>query len=54
MMNDAIKVTGIIDHEDGSATVTLDMDPATYHKIFEQGFLKLIQRGIESENVDAR
>jgi hypothetical protein len=24
-MNDAIKVTGIIDHEDGSATVTLDM-----------------------------
>jgi hypothetical protein len=24
-MNDAIKVTGIIDHEDGSATVTLDL-----------------------------
>jgi hypothetical protein len=54
MMNDAIKVTGIIDHEDGSATVTLDLSPETYHKIFEQGFLKLIQRGIESENVDAR
>jgi hypothetical protein len=52
MMNDDIKVTGIVDHEDGSATITLDMDPATYHKIFEQGFLKLIQRGIESENVD--
>jgi hypothetical protein len=51
---DAIKVTDIVDHEDGSATITLDMDPATYHKIFEQGFLKLIQRGIESENVDAR
>jgi hypothetical protein len=43
-MNDAIKVTDIVDHEDGSATITLDMDPATYHKIFEQGFLKLIQR----------
>jgi hypothetical protein len=55
MMNDAIKVTDILDHEDGSATITLDMDPATYHKIFEQGnFLKLIQRGIESENVDEK
>jgi hypothetical protein len=46
MMNDAIKVTGIVDHEDGSATVTLDLSPETYHKIFEQGFLKLIQRGM--------
>jgi hypothetical protein len=25
-MNDDIKVTGIVDHEDGSATVTLNMD----------------------------
>jgi hypothetical protein len=40
-MNDAIKVTieDIVDHEDGSATITLDMDPATYHKIFEQRFV---------------
>jgi hypothetical protein len=27
-MNDAIKVTDIVDHEDGSATITLDMDPS--------------------------
>ena len=45
-MNNDIKVTGIVDHEDGSATVTLDLSPETYHKIFEQGFLKLIQRGM--------
>jgi hypothetical protein len=39
-MNDDIKVTGIVDHEDGSATVTLcplNMDAATYHKVFEYG-----------------
>ena len=45
-MNDAIKVTGIVDHEDGSATVTLDLSPETYHKIFEYGFLKLITKGM--------
>jgi hypothetical protein len=44
-MNDDIKVTGIVDHEDGSATVTLDLSPETYHKIFEYGFLKLITKG---------
>jgi hypothetical protein len=38
-MNNDIKVTGIVDHEDGSATVTLDLSPETYHKIFEYGFL---------------
>jgi hypothetical protein len=27
-MNDDIKVESITDHEDGSATVTLDLDPA--------------------------
>ena len=46
-MNDDIKVTGIVDHEDGSATVTLDLSPETYHKIFEYGFLKLITKGMD-------
>jgi hypothetical protein len=44
-MNDAIKVTDIVDHEDGSATITLDMDPATYHKIFEQGLFETYTKG---------
>jgi hypothetical protein len=37
----------IVDHEDGSATVTLDLSPETYHKIFEYGFLKLITKGMD-------
>jgi hypothetical protein len=47
-MNNDIKVTGIVDHEDGSATVTLDLSPETYHKIFEYGFLKLITKGMDN------
>jgi hypothetical protein len=46
-MNDDIKVESITDHEDGSATVTLDLSPETYHKIFEYGFLKLITKGMD-------
>jgi hypothetical protein len=50
-MNDAIKVTG---HSRSRGWVSYSHprygSQQTYHKIFEQGFLKLIQRGIESEN----
>jgi hypothetical protein len=46
-MNNDIKVTGIVDHEDGSAT--LDLSPETYHKIFEYGFLKLITKGMDND-----
>jgi hypothetical protein len=46
-MNDFIKIETITDHEDGSATLTLDMNAETYHKIFEYGFVKLIMKGME-------
>jgi hypothetical protein len=49
-MSNDIKVTGIVDHEDGTATVTLNLSPETYQKIFEYGFIELIKKGIESEN----
>ena len=49
-MKDLIKVETITDHDDGSATLTLDMDPVTYHKIFEYGFVRLIMKGIETED----
>ncbi len=51
-MNNLIKVLTIEDKEDGSATVTLDLTPETYHKIFEYGFIKLITKGLtlEKEN----
>jgi hypothetical protein len=51
-MNNLIKIETITDHEDGSATVTLDLDAETYHKIFEYGFVKLIMKGLESEEKD--
>ena len=50
-MKDFIKIETITDHEDGSATLTLDLDTETYHKIFEYGFVKLIMKGIESEEM---
>jgi hypothetical protein len=49
-MSNDIKVTGIVDHEDGTATVTLNLSPETYQKIFEYGFIELIKKGMESEN----
>lgn len=51
-MSDLIKVLTIEDQEDGSATVTLDLTPETYHKIFNYGFVQLIIKGIESEEKD--
>jgi hypothetical protein len=51
-MNNDIKIETITDHDDGSATLTLDLNAETYHKIFEYGFIKLIMKGIESEEKD--
>jgi hypothetical protein len=51
-MNNNIKIEAIEDHDDGSATLTLDLNAETYHKIFEYGFIKLIMKGIESEEKD--
>ena len=51
-MNDLIKIETITYNEDGSATLTLDLNAETYHKIFEYGFIKLIMKGIESEEKD--
>ena len=49
MMNNDIKVESITDHEDGSATLTLNMDAETYHKVFEYGFIKLITEGMHTD-----
>jgi hypothetical protein len=51
-MNNNIKIEAIEDHDDGSATLTLDLNAETYHKIFEYGFIKLIMKGIETEEKD--
>ena len=49
-MNDTIKITDIDEHEDGSATVQLDLDPDTYAAIFNVGFVHLIMKGMESDD----
>ena len=48
-MNDTIKITDIDEHEDGSATVQLDLDPETYAAIFNVGFIHLIRKGIDND-----
>ena len=49
MMNDAIKIIEITDNEDGSASVQLEMDSDTYHKVFNAGFVHLIENGLKGE-----
>ena len=49
MRDDIIKVLEITENEDGSALVELEMDPDTYAKIFNAGFVHLIKKGLESE-----
>tara|TARA_R110000824_G_scaffold11377_3_gene49648 strand:- start:546 stop:728 length:183 start_codon:yes stop_codon:yes gene_type:complete len=48
-MSDAIKVVEITEHEDGSAHVSLDMDPEVYAKVFEYGFVELLKKGMKSD-----
>jgi hypothetical protein len=49
-VNKPIKITDIEDHEDGSATLQLELDPETYAAIFNVGFVHLIRKGIESDD----
>ena len=48
-MSSDIKITEIEDHEDGSATMQLDLDPETDAAIFNVGFIHLIQKGIDND-----
>ena len=45
----SIHVVSIDEHEDGSATLELDLDKETFAQIFNMGFLELVRRGMESE-----
>tara|TARA_B110000285_G_C14902109_1_gene503788 strand:- start:531 stop:716 length:186 start_codon:yes stop_codon:yes gene_type:complete len=47
IMKDVIKILQITDNEDGSSLVQLEMDPNTYAKIFEYGFVELIKEGLK-------
>jgi len=49
-VNKPIKITEIEEHEDGSATLQLDLDSETFAAIFNVGFVHLIMKGIESDD----
>ena len=49
-MSSDIKVTEIEEHEDGSATMQLNLDPKTYGAIFNVGFIYLIKKGMELDD----
>ena len=46
---DTIKIIEIVEHEDGSAYVSMEMDSTTYSKIFSVGFNELVMRGLDNE-----
>ena len=46
-MKDKIKIIEIVEHEDGSAYVSMEMDPEVYSKIFTVGFIELVKKGLE-------
>jgi len=48
-VNKPIKITEIEEHEDGSATLQLDLDSETFAAIFNVGFVHLIMKGMESD-----
>ena len=48
-MSSDIKVTEIEEHEDGSVTMQLELDPETYAAIFNVGFVYLIRKGIDND-----
>lgn len=51
-MGSDIKIINIEEHEDGSATLQVDLDPETFAAIFNVGFVSLICKVLESENKD--
>ena len=49
-VNKPIKITEIEEHEDGSATLQLDLDSKTFAAIFNVGFVHLAMKGMESDD----
>jgi hypothetical protein len=49
--HDEIKVVDITEHEDGSATLSVDMSKELYAFFFEQGFRQALMRAVEMEEM---
>ena len=48
--NNDIHIADIINHEDGSATVTVECSTETYNAVFNYGFVALLMKGMEVED----
>lgn len=48
-MSNEIKITELEEHEDGSATIQLDLSPEVFAEIFQAGFITLVKRGLDEE-----
>ena len=49
MRND-IRITELEEHEDGSATIQLNLSPEVFQEIFQAGFIALVKRGLDEED----
>jgi hypothetical protein len=49
MRND-IRITELEEHEDGSATIQLDLSPEVFAEIFQAGFIALVKRGLKEDD----
>jgi len=47
-----MKVDNLVEHEDGSATLTVDMTPEETQIVVEIGLLKLLKDYMEKKNAD--
>jgi len=47
MSNDMIHINQITEHEDGSATVEVELLQESYRKIFEYGLMMLFVKAVE-------
>lgn len=52
MSNDMIHINKITEHEDGSATVEVEMLEESYRKIFEYGLQMLFIKAVEDAECD--
>ena len=44
-----IHIADILNHEDGSATLTVECSTETYNAVFQYGFVALLLKGIETD-----
>ena len=49
-MRNEIRITELEEHEDGSATIQLDLSPEVFAEIFQAGFIALVKRGLKEDD----